>query len=299
MSQLVQSACPGCKNLLHIPAEWLHQPIRCKHCGMVLAAKQYAKPRAGRNCFCAGPSHSGGATRRDAGADHIRGTTGRSRSPGVRRITILRPRFHRGAGHAPQRARRRKRGSWWKGPAVALAVLVIAGIVTIAYWDPIVAQVLILHLRRWSDRSKRQEQGALKEPPAKKLQGKKSSTTAKATPIKDNPKDSNRPKKESAKTPVETKRPKVTPPKTAGHPFPRRALIVSVHDYLYANPIHDGPHIRNAVTIDEFIRRLSGTQDKQDGKGFKIPLNQVADLSDQAALDGNPVRRRSRSSRKP
>ena len=40
MAQLVQSACPGCKNVLRIPAEWLHQPIRCKHCGLVMQARQ-------------------------------------------------------------------------------------------------------------------------------------------------------------------------------------------------------------------------------------------------------------------
>jgi len=46
MSRIVQSACPGCKKRLRIPAEWLQQSIRCKHCGMVLQVKQHtASPK--------------------------------------------------------------------------------------------------------------------------------------------------------------------------------------------------------------------------------------------------------------
>lgn len=37
---LVQAKCPGCKASLSIPSEWLHQPIRCKHCGMIVQLKQ-------------------------------------------------------------------------------------------------------------------------------------------------------------------------------------------------------------------------------------------------------------------
>ena len=36
MTQVVQSTCPGCKNLLRIPAVWLKQAVRCKHCGEIV-----------------------------------------------------------------------------------------------------------------------------------------------------------------------------------------------------------------------------------------------------------------------
>jgi len=179
--------------------------------------------------------------------------------------------------------RRRKRGSWWKGPVLALAVLVIAGIVAIANWDRIVALLPPMpgdEQVAQDDKNK----DPIKEP-VRKTPGKKSATTA---PIRDKSKTNDRPKNNPPKNNPPKKDPSKNPSRMTNHPFPRRALVVSVHDYLYANPIHDGMHIQNAVNIDEFIRRLSGTQDKQDGKGFKIPLNQVAHLSDEASPRWKP-----------
>src|SRR4051794_36123220 len=43
MSKIVQTKCPGCHKLLRIPAEWLKEPIRCKHCGKVLQSKPKSK----------------------------------------------------------------------------------------------------------------------------------------------------------------------------------------------------------------------------------------------------------------
>ena len=45
MTTLVQATCPGCKKLLHIPVEWLTQPIKCKFCGLIMAAKPPAAVR--------------------------------------------------------------------------------------------------------------------------------------------------------------------------------------------------------------------------------------------------------------
>ena len=44
MAAVVQAMCPGCKSVLRIPADWVDQPMRCKHCGMVIQAKE--KPTA-------------------------------------------------------------------------------------------------------------------------------------------------------------------------------------------------------------------------------------------------------------
>lgn len=38
-SQVVQAQCPKCKNTLRIPASWIHQAMKCKHCGTVFQAK--------------------------------------------------------------------------------------------------------------------------------------------------------------------------------------------------------------------------------------------------------------------
>ncbi len=42
MPPIVQAKCPGCQQLLRIPADWLQQPMRCKHCGTMFQAR--AKP---------------------------------------------------------------------------------------------------------------------------------------------------------------------------------------------------------------------------------------------------------------
>ncbi len=59
--------------------------------------------------------------------------------------------------------------------------------------------------------------------------------------------------------------------------FPRRALVISVHDYLFANPVGAGTHLSGGHKVADFPDRLS--------KALRIPRNQVAHLSDAAAGD--------------
>ncbi len=58
--------------------------------------------------------------------------------------------------------------------------------------------------------------------------------------------------------------------------FPRRALIVSVHNYLYANPTNFGQPGISSRNLDTFMGRLSHRA------GFGIPPTQIAHLSDAA-----------------
>lgn len=39
MAQVVQAKCPGCKNVLRFPANWVGGSLRCKHCGRVVQTK--------------------------------------------------------------------------------------------------------------------------------------------------------------------------------------------------------------------------------------------------------------------
>jgi hypothetical protein len=64
----------------------------------------------------------------------------------------------------------------------------------------------------------------------------------------------------------------------AAAPYPRRALVISVHNYLYANPIPDGPP--DSPNLDRLIRALN--------RGLRIPLNQIVHLSDAAKQDPRP-----------
>ncbi|MGH7225450.1 MAG: caspase family protein, partial [Gemmataceae bacterium] len=65
--------------------------------------------------------------------------------------------------------------------------------------------------------------------------------------------------------------PPKTPTRPGGNPFPRRALLISVHDYLYANPLQNGMHGANANNLIDALNL-----------GLHIPLPQIAHLSDDA-----------------
>lgn len=207
MSQLVQSACPGCKRRLRIPVEWLHQPIRCKHCGMVLQAKQQAKSSQNASV----PPKK----------DDTPPPSAKVVAPPPEESAPLR--LHR---------RRRKSSGWWKGPLLALTVfgLVLAGFGIYLHRDRLTALL----------------------------------------PLDDNSPDNGE---------VTQQRAKATKggPANLPHPgsiFPRRALFISVHDYLYANPLQNGMPGQQANNLNTLIEAVS--------LGLHTPLNQIALLSDDA-----------------
>jgi hypothetical protein len=52
MTQTAQTMCPGCRTILRVPADWMHQPLRCKHCHSVF--------RPGADIIGTAPALSGG-----------------------------------------------------------------------------------------------------------------------------------------------------------------------------------------------------------------------------------------------
>jgi hypothetical protein len=219
MSQLVQSACPGCKKSLRIPVEWLHQPIRCKHCGMVLQAKQPAT--ASRK--------SPAPAKKDA-------------TPPPQAKAVMTP-PDEPVAYRTSRCRR-KSGGWWKGPALALAVFgfVLAGFGVYPHRDRLSDNLSSLL------------------PPEDQPTGKDG---------RDN----------GAVTKTTTTKAAKSTAKHVPHPgsniFPRRALVISVHDYLYANPLQNGMPGPQANNLDTLLSDLN--------LGLHIPLNQIALLSDDAS----------------
>src|SRR5205814_1253559 len=97
----------------------------------------------------------------------------------------------------------------------------------------------------------------------------------KPDPTKDKKPDPTRDKKPD---PTKDKKPddRSQPPRPYAGAFPRRALVVSVHNYLFANPLTVGDPTPAGRNIRTFIGRLSQTT------GFRISPNQTAYLSDAA-----------------
>jgi len=308
MSQLVQSACPGCKHLLRIPSEWLHQPIRCKHCGMVMQDKRYAA--ASRIASTSGSAPTYRTSASGPGKEQV--TT----APPVAKlvappvgITAAAPvavpmtqsvnsspfadlPVQEDTTAARTGPRRRRQRGGWKGPLFAVAVCVIAGIFAYVNRQMLLDNVAAL-IPADPDQvaSNSRDKGEVGEMSAKKKTGSSPPSTA-SRPKKDSlspskPSTKQTPRKDPSKRPPRndtarndpTKKPK-RPVRTSGSLFPRRALLISVHDYLYANPIQNGMPGANANNLNNLINALN--------LGLHISLDQIAHLSDDAAAKYGP-----------
>jgi hypothetical protein len=170
-------------------------------------------------------------------------------------------------------------------------VLVLATVVLVAKWDYISEQLgaLVPPDENSVAQNDKGKEPVVETPPPKPEP--RTPTTKKATPVNEKPKEGPRPKKTESPRPVtprptpsnpETPKPKPTPPKPkpvptrpANNPFPRRALVISVHDYLYANPVQNGPS--TPPSAHNFKNFIEGLQ-----RGLNIPFNQMTHLSDDA-----------------
>jgi hypothetical protein len=249
MSAVVQATCPGCRQVLRIPADWLGKPIRCKHCGTALHTKQAtpAPPPAPPAGIPEPPKRKAAPPAKALQADR-RGTA-RSKGIAAQKSTDdnngspFSDLFEEEGETGGTRRRGRRGSGWWKGALVALGVLVISGGLLAFTWTRIVA--------------------LLKTPEVAQL-------IEDIKDIKPGP-------KEPAKNPDPVKAEE--PPRPVSS-FPRRMLVISVHDYLFANPIPAGmPEIAGTR-----VRNVRSLVDKL-GDGFKIPPPQRAHLSDRAAND--------------
>lgn len=211
MTALLRSTCPGCKNALRIPADWLHQQIRCKHCGTVLQAHKKSTPVASTA----------------APAAENKG------SP----FTDLRSEVE---PSAPIITRRRRRSSPWPKITVAAIAAVTVTLLVVA----------TIYRQRFLDLLPAPDADIPNSPAAAKAPKSKSRT----------PLPSHVKKHESV---------------------PRRALLISIHDYLYANPILDGPaKLPSAHNLKTFTDSLN--------RGLNISLTQIAHLSDDSHIRGQP-----------
>src|SRR5437868_5681940 len=142
MAQVVQAACPGCKKALRLPADWLQQPMKCKHCGMTFVAKG-GKEAANASARSSSPltaqtplpptkpmsgtpvtTPASPFAELNAPATQSASATG---SPFADIDVSPSPAYRR---------RRRSRGSW-AGPLLALFVLGAAGVGAAVYWPKI------------------------------------------------------------------------------------------------------------------------------------------------------------------
>lgn len=288
MSTVVQATCPGCKNILRIPADWLHQSVKCKHCGLVLQARppaaQAPVPAAAPNARIT-PAPRGTLAPPPLPAAPAAMPAAMPMAMPAATVAPADPHSPFGAldgteeeSPAARRRRRRKQGGMWKGPVILLAVLGVAGGVTAFSW-PKIKELLASEPAKHDTDDKT----------AKADTGRKGTTKVKTVAPEeepddpeDMPKKKETPKGKGKREPFRPKGGPVRPvdpmerPETVakGPAFPRRALLITVHNYLYANPTQPGLPVAGARNVNTLRDRLANT--------LRIPFNQVAHLSDAA-----------------
>jgi hypothetical protein len=246
MSNVIQVKCPGCAKLLRLPADWINQSIRCKHCGTVLQAKNRlsstsvprpsnppAPPSATTPRTPPSPGYGASAVPGDVltvqpvGPERVvaahRGTTQpAAEAADFSALSCLEETTSESTARRRARARRRSLGPWVLAGLLFLVTLVAGGAVL-----AIVAGKMNL-IPGWP---------ALPPP----------SDSGGGTEKGNGP----------AWTGLQT--------------FPRRALIISVNNYLYANPVNYGIPGHSVHTLSEKL-----------ANGLHIPKEQIGELSDAA-----------------
>jgi hypothetical protein len=296
MVGVVQATCPGCRKVLRIPADWLYQAVRCKHCGMSASVQPVVSPSPPLPAIAAfssqpapaAPVNSSGVA--TAAADPI------VASPAMQPASAAFSALTLDDGSpAPVRRRHRrgrlKRRIYWG--VFFLCVIVL----TIVFWPLIQdavsqakSQIAAMTDSDYTDRApapieeKPTPNAALpkdtikSDPPKKETP--KSDVPRKEGPPKDksgaDPPKKDAPKRDLAKNDPPKKGRPVDPSPTGTGLFPRRALAVSVNNYLFLNPINYGSPDRRANSVRTLLERFTS--------GLRVPAEQVFELSDAAAM---------------
>ncbi len=240
MAQVDQAPCPGCQRLLRFPADWTRQPMRCKHCGLVLRARERgtAPPAA-----VVAPPPPVAVPAADPATPNASGWSGGDDAFafGDTEPVALRT-----------RARRPSAGSAWKTAAV-VAVCVLLFVATVGYF---LGPALIAHFNELAQANRGQS-------PRGTGQSGEGGAGAKGLLL--------------------------------DTPFPRRALLVGVSNYLYANPVSyligpRGEEHHPLERVGPLLRihpdQLVELSDAAKGGKAVPPLKSVIEQTVRAFLDG-------------
>jgi hypothetical protein len=262
MSTAINATCPGCKKVLKVPTQWVNQVIRCKFCNMAMQIKpNIPQPQSGvkANPTQQSPQSSGNVPQTPSAAV-------RNGVPPLPDVSPI-PSNHRGAQSVTNQfgltdvnynpsysSKYRKKKVNWVIPVLVMAFMGILGIVFLVMAMPYIKD----KINNNAD-SMTAVDGKGKPKDADQI---------------DQNKDGNK-----GKGPGENKK---NNPAAGGSnaPFPRRALVVSVHNYLYANPTQYGLMVQGMKNIPAISKYLTNQ--------MRVPVNQIMHLSDAAKDNPTP-----------
>jgi len=255
MSTAINATCPGCKKILKVPTQWVNQVIRCKFCNMAMQIKPnipQTQPGVKTNPIQQSPQGAVNVPSRPSTAGH----------GGVPPLPAVppTPMSHAGAqsvtnqfgltdvNYDPSFASKyRKKKVNWIVPVVVMLFMGILGV------------VMVMALPYLKDKLKEN---------SGEVVASNSNEKSKNDPALD---------KENGKATGKNK--KNIAAASSNSPFPRRALVVSIHNYLYANPTQYGFMVQGMKNIPTITKYLTNQ--------MRVPQNQIIHLSD-AAKD-NPA----------
>ena len=258
MSQIVQAKCPHCNNTIRIPSNWMGQWMKCKFCASTFQAQPKhpvskpapvakAKPAPVARAKPAPVAKAKPAPVARAKAAPVAATPVKARAAtpapqptqAVQSFPVATPQTDNSFafnqlqdapasnGRVPYSQRRKK--SPWKGALIGLGFLVFAAVLVFA--GPQLADIL----------SNLNHNSAA------------SNDTDKDKKVAENNKGNNRTPHNSEKnsnnvndptgtvlSPLKPRKIDPNRPPAPGKGHPRRALCISVNDYLYSNPLHYG-----------------------------------------------------------
>lgn len=259
MSTAINATCPGCKKVLKVPTQWVNQVIRCKFCNMAMQIKpNIPQPQSGvkPNSATQSPQAAGNVSSRAP-------VTGSGAVPPLPAVPPI-PMNHSGAqsvtnqfgltdvNYDPSYASKyRKKKVNWIVPVVVMLFMGILGVVVVMAFP------------------------YLKD----KLKENSGEVVASNGHEKSKGTDKNNPATDTENGKATGKNKKNTGVATSNAPFPRRALVVSIHNYLYANPTQYGLMVQGMKNIPAITKYLTNQ--------MRVPQNQIIHLSD-AAKD-NPA----------
>jgi hypothetical protein len=285
MASVVQATCPGCRKQLRIPSGWMHQAVRCKHCGMISGVRPAAisaQPNPPMAVSVAPPLAAPVHPHLTAAPAVAAPQAARIASPSVNAFAGL-----DGDANGPAPARHRYRRGRWKLFTAWGLFLVAAAVLAVVFW-PLIKDAVNQAQSQIADAAKTDkepppgEQEILTLPiPGPKEEPKetpKKDVPKKETPKKENPKGSGPPKDKPRTDPPKKDSPKretpANPPAISASLFPRRALAIGVNNYLFLNPINYSSMDRKSNNVRTLLDRFT--------TGLKVPAEQVFELSDAA-----------------
>lgn len=257
MSTAINATCPGCKKVLKVPTQWVNQVIRCKFCNMAMQIKpnisqpqssvKTNQPRQSSKAPVVPPVLAGGRT-------------------GVPPLPVVPPvpMNHLGAQSVTNQfgltdenydpsysSKYRKKKVSWFVPVLVMFFMGILGVVVVMAMPFLKEKLKENSGEVVASNGDGKSKSLDKDGPAVDTEGGKASGKSK----------------------------KNNPTVSSTLPFPRRALVVSIHNYLYANPTQYGLMVQGMKNIPAITKYLTNQ--------MRVPQNQIIHLSD-AAKD-NPA----------